>query len=149
MHDSKKQTLDRHLISEIRRVLDPMETPGALDMSEALLTDTRLDGRYVVEEGLGRGAFAFTYRARDEKLGETVAIKELFPENCQRRGLQVLPRNPAGADLLSRSVKWFSDEAQVLRGFRDPRIVEVRETFSQNGTIYYGGLVNRGHAALA
>jgi hypothetical protein len=136
MHDSKKQTLDNHLISGIRRVLDPMETPGALDMSEALLTDTRLDGRYVVEEGLGRGAFAFTYRARDEKRGVTVAIKELFPENCQRLGLHVLPRNSAGADLLSRSVKWFSDEAQILRGFRDPRIVEVRETFSQNGTIY-------------
>ncbi len=113
-----------------------MEHPPAFDTSEALPIHTRLDARYVVEKVLGRGAFAFTYRARDEKREETVAIKELFPENCERQGLQVLPRNSAGADLLSRSIKWFSDEAQVLRGFQDPRIVEVRETFSQNGTTY-------------
>ncbi len=42
---------------------------------EGLLTGHTLAGRYHVEEVIGRGGFAAVYRATDQRLGRTVAVK--------------------------------------------------------------------------
>jgi serine/threonine protein kinase len=48
-------------------------------MPNELSARTLLDGRYRIEASLGKGGFALTYKALDERTGLAVAIKELFP----------------------------------------------------------------------
>lgn len=91
-----------------------MSAPSASESSAALPPGTLVD-RYLIEALLGRGGFAFTYRARHRQSGETVAIKELFPQDCRRVGDEVQPASPDGEDLLARSPKWFREEALILR----------------------------------
>jgi serine/threonine protein kinase len=56
-------------------------------------------GRYAVEQVIGTGAFATVYRARDEGLGATVAVKLLADNHC------------LDPDIRAR----FIDEGRVLR----------------------------------
>src|ERR1700679_3707564 len=101
-----------------------------------LPSGTLLDGRYEIAHTLGRGGFAFTYRAYDQRAGETVAIKEVFPSDCRRTGRKVEPLTAKAAEALQNSPRWLRNEARVLRGFNDRSIVEVRETFEEHETVY-------------
>lgn len=109
---------------------DPFSFPGELP------SGTLLDRRYEVAHTLGRGGFAFTYKAYDRHTREAVAIKEVFPTNCKRTGRKVEPLTPQAAEVLENSPRWLRSEAEILRGFNDPSIVEVRETFEEHETVY-------------
>jgi serine/threonine protein kinase len=82
--------------------------PGAA--SGALLTD-----RYELLEEIGRGGFATVHKARDRKLGRTVAIKRLRSDGT-------------GAQLTARDVERFRREAQAIAGLNHRNIVQVHDT---------------------
>src|SRR5262249_21945838 len=66
-------------------------------------------GHYCVEGDLGAGGMGHVYRARDTKLGRSVALKVL------------LPRFSADAERLAR----FQREAQVLAALNHPNIAAI------------------------
>lgn len=77
-------------------------------------------GRYAVEEQVGSGGMADVYRAKDCKLGRTVAIKILKPEFSSDASF----------------VNKFRAEAQAAAGLEHPNIVNVYDVGNQNGCYY-------------
>jgi hypothetical protein len=71
-----------------------------------------LTERYELEAEIGRGGFAVVWRARDRKLGRTVAVKRLLPEAAQGAG---------GAQTVQR----FEREAQAIATLNHRNIVQV------------------------
>jgi serine/threonine protein kinase len=106
-------------------------SPHALPLG-ALIQEYRIDAV------LGAGSFGITYKARDTYLGQTVAIKEFFPEEYVRRSeggtIQLLSEQHA------ETYRWeldrFIGEGQVLATFRHPNIVRVWRYFAANNTAY-------------
>jgi tRNA A-37 threonylcarbamoyl transferase component Bud32 len=68
-------------------------------------------GRYTVEQVIGTGAFATVYRALDERLDATVAVKLLADNHC------------LDPDIRAR----FIDEGRVLRRIDSPHVVRVHD----------------------
>ncbi|MFD7360356.1 serine/threonine-protein kinase [Streptomyces sp. NPDC059885] len=75
---------------------------------------------YVVEAEIGRGGMAVVYRARDQRLGRTVALKLLAPE---------LARNDTFR-------KRFAHESRVAAAIDHPHIVPVFEAGETEGVLY-------------
>ncbi|WP_413755714.1 serine/threonine-protein kinase [Streptomyces sp. MMBL 11-3] len=75
---------------------------------------------YLIEEEAGRGGMAVVYRARDLRLGRTVALKLLAPE---------LARN----DTFRRR---FTHESRVAAAIDHPHIVPVFEAGEADGVLY-------------
>jgi hypothetical protein len=80
---------------------------------------TRL-GKYEILDKLGEGGMGEVWRARDDSLNRTVAVKILPPE---------LSRDP------SRRVR-FEQEARTLGALNHPNIVAVYEAGQDNGRAY-------------
>ncbi len=70
-----------------------------------------LADRYKIEESIGEGAFALTYRATDTKLLRTVAIKILRPHYAEQDG----------------STSRFEREAQAAAQVSHPNVVQVHD----------------------
>jgi ABC-type multidrug transport system ATPase subunit/tRNA A-37 threonylcarbamoyl transferase component Bud32 len=81
---------------------------------------TRISNRYAIEELLGVGAFGRVYRARDEMLGRTVAVKTLIIEKRDRSD---------GRD----AVTSFLEEARTIAKLDHPHIVPVHDAGNENG----------------
>ncbi|MBD0320704.1 MAG: serine/threonine protein kinase, partial [Gemmatimonadetes bacterium] len=79
---------------------------------EGLLAGRTLAGRYRVEEVIGRGGFAAVYRAIDERLGRTAAVKVIT----------VAAQDAATRDQIR---KRFSREARVAASLDHPNVVTV------------------------
>jgi serine/threonine protein kinase len=106
--------------------------------TETLQPGTRLHhNRYEIEHVLGRGGFGITYRARDHKTGERVALKELFPDGNATRDSsgQVALVSGSEDDFLRLRVT-FEAEADLLASLRSQAIVAVIEFFEENQTAY-------------
>lgn len=73
---------------------------------------------FALLEELGRGQFGTVWRARDEKLGRIVAIK--------------IPRRE---ELDARTRQMFQREAKAAASLNHPNVVQVFETFEQDGLI--------------
>ena len=67
--------------------------------------------RYKIEETIGEGAFALTYRATDTKLLRTVAVKILRPHYAEQDG----------------STSRFEREAQAAAQVNHPNVVQVHD----------------------
>jgi len=78
----------------------------------AAASGVALTERYELEAEIGRGGFAVVWRARDRKLGRTVAVKRLLPEAAQGTG---------GAQTVQR----FEREAQAIATLNHRNIVQV------------------------
>jgi eukaryotic-like serine/threonine-protein kinase len=78
-----------------------------------------VDGKYLIEQPLGRGGTGAVYRARDVRLDRLVALKVIHPE---------LLGDPAAGQR-------FLHEAQIVARLRHPAIVSVHDfgTFGDNG----------------
>ena len=78
-------------------------------------------GKYRVVEEVGQGGMATVYKARDEVLGKTVAVKVLRPELTE--GEQYLER--------------FKREAQIVASLEHSNIVSVFDYGCQDGLYYF------------
>jgi parallel beta-helix repeat protein len=94
-----------------------------------------LGGKYTVGKVLGQGGFGITYMGADTILSRPVAIKELFPEGCQRNGTTVQPTRIPPSDFSSMKQR-FLDEAKLLASLNHPGIVKVYDFFEENNTAY-------------
>jgi len=92
-------------------------------------------GKYSVGKVLGQGGFGITYMGADTVLSRPVAIKELFPEGCQRNGTTVQPTRIPPSDFSSMKQR-FLDEARLLASLNHPGIVKVYDFFEENNTAY-------------
>src|SRR6185436_19381623 len=81
---------------------------------------TRISNRYAIEELLGVGAFGRVYRAKDEMLGRTVAIKTLIIDRRERSD---------GRD----AVDSFLEEARTIAKLDHPNIVPVHDAGNEGG----------------
>src|SRR4051812_34736809 len=77
----------------------------------ALSPGMRVFDRYVLEAGLGRGGMAGVWRARDEPLGETVALKFL-PEAVARD---------------AEAIEELKEETRRARKLTHPNIVRIHD----------------------
>jgi len=73
---------------------------------------------YEIERLIGRGGMGQVFRARDRKLGRTVAIKTLIPTGDPRR------------------LERFADEARAIAGLHHPNIAEIYGSGDVDGVPY-------------
>src|SRR5579872_315785 len=83
----------------------------------ALSAGERL-GPYEIHGLIGKGGMGEVYRARDTRLGRTVAIKVL----------------PAEFSAQEERLRRFEQEAQVLGALNHPNLLAIHDVGSQNGT---------------
>ncbi len=95
-------------------------------MNSANLVGTSLqNGKYVIEEELGRGGFGVTYRAVRHPLDQVVVVKTLYwPESSSRKDQQ------------AQQLKQFEAEARRLAQCQHPNIVNVTDFFVEAGRPY-------------
>ncbi len=94
-------------------------------------------GSFVVEDVLGRGGFGITYRARDAATGETVALKELFPEGVASRGTNNAVRvSGATSENWEKLKSRFAQEAQLLQRIQHRASTRFVALFAANDTLY-------------
>ena len=115
--------------------------------AKSLRCGTKLqNGRYQIVEPAGFGGFGKTYKAIDYTCPmagveyKYVAIKEFFVRNIQKRDMDtqevVTPYQYTVEVELAR--RKFLQEAEKISNFADnPHIVNVHESFDENGTCYY------------
>jgi len=105
----------------------------------ALPEDTRLRDEYRVGPVLGAGSFGITYRAEDEHLDTTVAIKEYYPRQIAGRTdatLEVRPHTGREADEFEDGLQQFMEEGRTVARFDHPSVVDVNSYFEENRTGY-------------
>lgn len=95
-------------------------------------------GRFVLGEEIGAGAFGIIYSALDSRNNQTIAIKEFFPKGCFRDGSDLKPRTPSSwqAGELNVLKEQFKEEYLVLERFERPGIVKVYQLFEQSGGLF-------------
>ncbi len=100
---------------------------------------TLLRDQYRIQEVLGAGSFGITYRARDERLETTVALKEYYPHEIAGRTqsrLTLEPYEEADATVFAFGRDQFIEEGRTLAHFDHPNIVRVRSYFEAHETGY-------------
>ena len=60
----------------------------------ALPEGTILAGQYTIEKVLGQGGFGITYKAKDYKTNQSVAVKEFFPDTLAYREMTTVISYP-------------------------------------------------------
>lgn len=111
-------------------------------ITQALPPQTILAGRYLLGGAVGGGGFGITYRALDLKPVDPearyVAIKEYFPRAMARRvdGLLVVPHERATGEFMLWRDKMGQEYRMMLQLQRCDAVVNVRDVFGENGTVY-------------
>jgi tRNA A-37 threonylcarbamoyl transferase component Bud32 len=106
-------------------VREPTDSAPASPAHELLLAEgTLIADRFVISEAIGRGGMATVYRARDQELDETVALKVFSGELVTR-------------DLLEEAVERFRQELKLCRRLRHPNIVQVYDIGVFDGHRYF------------
>src|SRR6188472_3833137 len=107
---------------EDRRIFCPEDGATLRTLAGAdALVGTVLDGKYAVEEHLGRGGMGSVYRARHLLIGDEVAIKILRPEMAQ---------NEEAVERLRR-------EARASRHLRNEHTINVTDfSATEDGLVY-------------
>lgn len=104
--------------------------------------DTLQNGKYQIKAILGQGGFGITYLALHKVLQVEVAIKELYisAQNtyCTRSETDKTVIPHFDEEKFADFRKKFLDEAYTLARFRGVKgIVQVVDTFEENGTVYF------------
>lgn len=106
-----------------------------------LKQETKLNGRYLVKSVLGEGGFGITYFGVDDLFGNSVAIKEFFPQGLVTRNNEltneVTVTYAKQDEAYAAGKKRFISEARVMAKFnKDQGIVGVTDFFESNNTAY-------------
>ncbi|MFM9941728.1 MAG: protein kinase domain-containing protein [Hyphomicrobiaceae bacterium] len=99
---------------------------------------TVLGGDIRIEGELGAGGFGITYRARDDKLGRTLAVKEYFPVDIGNRDstMSVHPVTSGQDKVFHWGLDKFIEEAKMLAALNHAGIVRVLRYFEEHQTAY-------------
>jgi len=95
------------------------------------------EGKYRIDGIIGHGGLGITYKATMVQLDMELAIKELYLEGkCVREADNSLTLQ----SFSERRFKVFKDkfvqEGRALAKFKHPNLVEVRDIFAENNTVY-------------
>jgi hypothetical protein len=109
-----------------------------MDHREILPVGAELVGDYRIKKVLGQGGFGITYKAEHLKLGNTVAIKEYFPNQFATRDqtMTIRPRTQGHSDMYEWGRTRFLEEARTLAKFDHPTIVRVLHVFEVLNSAY-------------
>jgi serine/threonine protein kinase len=104
---------------------------------EPLAPGTQVGG-YEIAKTIGKGGFSLIYLAVDLDEGEEWVLKEYLPKKMARRDRRghLAPAGEGQSERLERGRKLFFLEARALVSLRHPNIVEVRDFFLANDTVY-------------
>lgn len=108
---------------------------------------TKLEG-YTITRVLSVGGFGAVYLARDGSTGDSVAIKEYLPRNLAMRATDghVTVQSELDRDAFTGGLKCFFEEARILAQINHPNVVNVRNFFRANHTVYMVMDFYDGHA---
>lgn len=108
------------------------------EYSSYLPPGTELDGRYTVGTVIGAGGFGITYRAWDNVLNTSVAIKEYYPQGIvSRTGTTNVSIYNKQEVSYNHGRSRFLKEARSLAQLNgNPRTVNVHGFFEENNTAY-------------
>lgn len=102
---------------------------------------TLLQGnKYRIEKVLGQGGFGITYLAEQTMLASKVAIKEFFfKEYCERSAETSYVRIgvQSNKEIVEKFMRKFMKEAQMIARFQHSNIIQIKDVFRENGTVYY------------
>ena len=93
-------------------------------------------GSYQIKRTLGQGGFGITYSAIDCRSNQTVAIKELLPEKCVRRGNVIIWPSQITSQKKREQIEEVKREALYLSQCIHPNIVKIYDAFEENETAY-------------
>lgn len=124
----------------------PLKNPDKNGGNEAEKEDTRrfpiIAGEsienYLVEGVIGGGGFSIVYRAFDATLGESVVLKEYFPNLLAIRGdgNAIKPISPKKKSAFDVGMQQFFAEAHALSKISHPHVINIINVFRSNNTAY-------------
>ncbi len=94
------------------------------------------EGRFRLEEELGRGGYGITYRARRVENEEMVAVKECVLPGCAREESGLRATGEEGEKALRVWSERVLAQAQQLEGVSHPHLARVFEAWRENNTVY-------------
>ena len=95
-------------------------TSTAQVAASSLTAGTLLAGRYRIEELVGSGGMGMVYRARDERLGLTAAVKTLRPEQA----------------LHGKRLERFELELVLARRVSHPNVVRIHDIGNDGALVF-------------
>lgn len=93
-------------------------------------------GRYRIDQKIGEGGFAITYKGFDLNHSRVVAIKENWPEKASRQGKSIIWPSSITPQDRQKQIQEIRNEADRIKKCIHPNIVEVYDFFEENNTAY-------------
>lgn len=116
-----------------------IESTDASDVNALPVGTSLHSGAFIIERVIGQGGFGITYKAHESASNREVAVKEFFPFGVAiriRQDNRVEPSGGLSRNQYGNARQAFLEEAEVLRKFHHPNIVDVFATFEEKNTAY-------------
>lgn len=110
----------------------PLAEPAYYLTSGTLLQQ----GRYRIEQKIGEGGFAITYKGFDLTHSRVVAIKENWPEKASRQGKSIVWPSNITPQERQKQIQAIKNEERLIKRCFHLNIVEAYESFEENNTAY-------------
>jgi serine/threonine-protein kinase len=107
-----------------------VEAGGAGDGTAGLVPGSTFAGRFLLEAGIGQGGMGVVFRARDQLVGEVVALKVLL--------------RPSGATA-ELATELFRREVRLARRVTHPHVVRIHDLGEHAGCLYLTMELVAGH----